>query len=165
MCSDLRNIYQGHLEVGKFMVNQKGIQRSPSELLKRGYSDEELSHIYELGRLFLENGQIKRAESIFTGVSEVAPDFPAAWLGLAYIQIINASYESACRYARIVLQLDPDNVAAMLYLVPCLLSLGDLNSAGTFLGEVGERIENGSVSDPDFVRFYKMQLVRYQGMI
>ena len=147
------------------MSNEKALQRSPSELLKRGYSDEELMHIYELARLFLDNGQLKRAESILIGLSEVAPDFSLAWLGLSYIHIQGKSYESACRFARSVLQIDPESVPAMLYLVPCLLTLGDLNSAGTFLGEVGERIQSGAVNDPNIVRLYKMQLARYEGML
>ena len=138
--------------------------RSPSDILKRGYADEEIQNIYELARVFLEGGQLKRAEAIFSGLTEIAPEFAAAWLGLAYIHIQNKAYESAAQAARTALQQDPEFVEAMLYLVACLLVAGDLNTAGTFLGEVSERVESGSVENPDAVRFFRMQLARYENM-
>jgi len=138
------------------------ILRSPSEVLKRGYSDEEIIHIYELARVFLEGGQLKRAEAIFTGLTEIAPEFAPAWLGLSYIHIQNKSYETATWAARTALQNDPEFIEAMLYLVACLLFAGDFNTAGTFLGEVGERIESGAVDNPEVARFYRMQLARYE---
>ena len=138
------------------------VTRSPSEVIKRGYTDEEILHIYELARVFLESGQLKRAEAIFTGLTEIAPEFAPAWLGLSYIHIQNKAYETATWAARTALQNDAEFIEAMLYLVACLLFAGDFNTAGTFLGEVGERIESGSVDNPDVVRFYQMQLARYE---
>ena len=54
--------------------------RTSGELPKRGYSEEEVSHMYGLARLHLENGNIRGAESIFTGLREIAPDFAPAHL-------------------------------------------------------------------------------------
>jgi hypothetical protein len=51
---------------------------------------------------------------------------------------------------------------AMLYLVAIALTMGDLSTAGTYLGEVREAIEAGTISNQHIVRFYKMQLARYQ---
>lgn len=140
----------------------KGERRSPSEVLKRGYADEEIGHIYELGRLCLENGDIRRAEVILTGVTEIAPEFAPAWLGMAYVHIQNKNYDDAVFAARQALRLDPEFTEALLYLVACLLTIGDHTAAGTYLGEVGEKIESGAVTHPNLVRFYKGQLARYQ---
>lgn len=136
-------------------------RRRPSELLKRGYSEEEIANIYELGRFCLENGDFRRAEVIFKGVTAVAPDFAPAWLGKAYLNTHNKNYDEAVEAARQALRVEPDSVVAMLFLVACLLTVGDLNSAGTYLGEVSECIENTS-AHPNVVRFFKAQLARYQ---
>lgn len=139
--------------------------RSPSEVLKRGYTNQEIDDIYELARIFLESGQLRKAEAILIGLSEIAPDFAPAWLGLSYIQMQNRDYEAAIEAARTALQADSGFVESMLYLVACLLIAGDLNSAGTFLGEVGERIDNGEIQNPEIVRFYRIQLARYELML
>ncbi|WKZ57176.1 MAG: hypothetical protein QY326_00510 [Bdellovibrionota bacterium] len=137
-------------------------KRSPSEVLRRGYSDEEIAHIYELGLFFFENGDIRRGEIIMTGITEVAPDFQPAWLGLSYVQLQAGNYEAATRSAQHALKVDPVSVPAMLLLVACALTTGDATAAGTYLGEIGERIDSGEVSDPDILRFYRGQLARYQ---
>ena len=137
-------------------------RRSPSEILKRGYSDEEINHIYELGRFYLENGDLRRAEAILLGLTEVAPEFSAAWLGMSYIHMQSKNYDPAIYTARQALRVEPNAVEAILFLVTCLLTAGDFNSAGTYLGEVGEMIDSGAVDDPNVVRFYGAQLARYQ---
>ena len=129
---------------------------------KRGYSDEELTHLYELGRFSLENGDIRRAEAILIGVSEIAPSFVPAWLGLCAIHHHNQKYDAALSSARQAIKGDPDSIEAMLYLICSLLTTGDFNSAGSYLGEVGERIEAGRGDNPYLLRFYKAQLARYQ---
>jgi tetratricopeptide (TPR) repeat protein len=135
--------------------------RRPSELLKRGYSDQEIANIYELGRFFLENGDLRRAEEIFNGIVIIAPDFAPAWLGVAYLRIQNRNFDEAVTATKQALRSEPDSLVAMLYLVACLLVVGDFNSAGTYLGEVAERIEGKEVH-PNILRFFKNQLVRYQ---
>jgi len=137
-------------------------KRSPSEILRRGYSDEEIAHLYELGRFFLENGDIRRAEIIITGITEVAPDFAPAWLAMSYIHIQGRNTDGAIFAARQALRVNPGSAEATLFLATCLLTSGDLNSAGTYLGEVGEMIESGSVDDANIVRFYRAQLARFQ---
>ena len=144
------------------MSNEPARKRLASEVLKRGYSDEEVANIYELGRLSLENGNIRRAEAIMSGLVEVAPDFSSAWLGMAYIHIQNRDFEAALQATRQALKVDPNFSPAMLYLVACLLTTGDYSSAGTYLGEIGEMIESGGLDDPSMVRFYRTQLARYQ---
>ncbi len=137
-------------------------ERAAGDLVRRGYSDDELSHIYELGRFSLENGDTRRAETIMVGLNEVAPEFAPAWLGMCCIHTFNKNYDGALHAARQALRADSESVEAMLYLVCCLLSTNDFNSAGSYLGEVGERIEAGAVDNPNILRFYKAQLARYE---
>ncbi len=136
--------------------------RSPSEVLKRGYSDEELAHIYELGRFLLENGDMRRAEIIFTGLTEVAGDFAPAWLGMCCVHMQKNEADLAATAAQQALKADPETIVGLLFLICCQLSARDLNAAGTYLGEVGDKIEGGLVKDPNIIRFYKVQLARYQ---
>jgi tetratricopeptide (TPR) repeat protein len=136
--------------------------RLSSEVLKRGYSDEEVANIYELARFSLENGDYRRAERIADGLVAVAPEFAPAWLCLSFVHLNNKSFDQAISCAQQAQKLDSDSAAALLYLVAGLLGSGDFNSAGTHLGELGERIESGSIDDPATIRFYRAQLARYQ---
>lgn len=133
-----------------------------SDKAKRGYSFQEISNIYELGRFFLENGDIHRGEAIMLGLTHVAPEFMPSWLGLAYVNIHVGNFEQALQASRQAYRLDPDSLVAILFLVSCLMSQGDYNTAGTYLGEVSDKIEGGFVTHPNVIRFYKAQLIRYQ---
>ena len=114
--------------------------RRASDLPRRSYSLEEIVDIYELGRLWLETGQHRRAEAIMTGLNEVAPDFAPAWLGTAFLRGIAGNHESALKAAKSALKYEPESVEAMLYTAAISLTVGDFSTAGTYLGEVGERI-------------------------
>lgn len=133
-----------------------------TSLLKRGYTDDEIDQIYELGRLSLANGNLRTAEGIFEGLTQVAPDYSPAWLGLAYVGIYRGNIDSAVFASRQALRIDPHFPEALLYLASCLMSSGDYNSAGTHLGEVAEQIESGQIDDPSVQRFYRIQLARFQ---
>ena len=133
-----------------------------AELLRKSYSQDELFDIYELGKLWLESGQHRRAEAIMNGLNEVASDFAPAWLGTAFLRSISGNYEGVLNAAKQALRIAPESIEAMLYIVTAALALKDLSTAGTYLGEVGERIEQGGVSNPHVSRFFKMQLARYQ---
>jgi len=143
-------------------VSESPARRSPSEVLKRGYSDEEVAHLYELGRFFLENGDLRRGENVLVGLTEVAPDFAPAWLGVSYLHIQSGDFDAAIYAARQALRVEPNFAEAILFLASCLLTSGDVNTAGTYLGEVGEMIDSGAVEDPNVVRFYRAQLGRYE---
>ena len=137
-------------------------ESSSQNSVRRSYSEDEIANIYELGRLYLESGNIKAAETIMNGLTEVVPEFAPGWLGLAYIHSVNKNHEAANQASRQATRWDPTSVEAQLYLIACSLSVGDYNSAGTYLGEVGERIDSGAVDSPNIIRFYKAQLARYQ---
>ena len=130
--------------------------------VRRAYSEDEITQIYELARLMIESGQLKKAEAIFNGVNEVAPDFCPGWLGSCYLHFLKEDYESATSCAKRAHESDSDNVEAMLYLVICYLATGDKHAAGTYLGEINERAEQGRVESSDAMRLFKMQLARFQ---
>lgn len=136
--------------------------RGKSDVSKRGYSTSEVADIYRLGKLFLETGQLKRAEGLFAGLNEVAPTFAPAWLGTAYIRSQRGEYDEALAATKSALKAQSDMTEAMLYLVALSLTVGDLSTAGTYLGEVREAIESGTVSNQHASRFFRMQLARYQ---
>lgn len=136
--------------------------RKKSDPSRRGYSNEEVADIYRLGKLWLETGQHKRAEAVLHGLNDVAPDFAPAWLGTAFLKAQEGEYQDALQASMNALRAAPEMVEAMLYVVATSLTLGDLSTAGTYLGEVGDAIESGKVVNQHAVRFYKMQLARYQ---
>jgi tetratricopeptide (TPR) repeat protein len=137
-------------------------KRPMAELIKRSYSEDEISSIYELGRFCLENGELRKAETIFSGLTEVAPDFAPAWLGAAYVNVHAKDWDAAIAASRQALRVDPKCAEALLFLAACLLSANDFNAAGTFLGEFGDLVAAGTVDNPAALRFYKAQLARYQ---
>lgn len=139
-----------------------GNETSTSVGARSSYSREEILDIYALGRLWIESGQVKRAEILLHGLNVVAPDFAPGWLGTALVQGTLGNFESARQAAQRALRIEPESAEAMLYVAVTSMGLGDLGAAGTLLGEVGELIESRRVSDPNVVRLYKMQVARYQ---
>lgn len=131
------------------------------DLRRRGYSTEEVDTIYELGKLYLAGGNIQAAENIMQGLISVMPDYLPGWLALSYIHGINHNHDSALFAARQAVRIDATSTEAQLFLIACLLTVGDYNAAGTYLGEVNDKVENGSVDNAYHVRFFKAQLVRY----
>ncbi len=136
--------------------------RKQGDVLRRNYSDNEVADIFKLGKLWLETGHTKRAEAIMAGLNEVAPEFAPAWLATALLRAVGGNYEGALQAANLALKANSESAEAMLYIVALTLTLGDAATAGTYLGEVGEMIEQGKVGSQHVTRFYKMQLARYQ---
>lgn len=136
--------------------------KTSSDIVRKSYGDEEINHIYELARFHLENGAIKLAEPIFKGLVEVRPDFAPGWLGMSYVRLMEGDFDHGLQCAQRAHKAQPESVEALLLQVTCLLSLDDLNGAGTLLGEVGDRVDGGEISQPHILRFYRAQLARYQ---
>jgi predicted Zn-dependent protease len=132
-----------------------------ADALRASYSKEEQLDIYALAKMCLETGHGKRAEVILKGLTTVVPDFLPAWLALSVAQAALGNLEAAHEAARHALKLQSDSPAGMILLVTTALSIGDQSTAGTYLGELKEVIEQGVVNDPNIVRLFKMQMVRY----
>ena len=137
-------------------------QRLP-EKIKNAYSADEITHLYALGRFFIENGNLVGAEWIFKGISEIAPQSALGWLGLTYLALFNQEYDKALEIARKAVKTNEHLVNCLVAEATTLLSLEDIATAGTVLGELGERAEQGELQEPNLLRFYRAQLVRYQG--
>ncbi|MEY4701401.1 MAG: hypothetical protein RL326_1588 [Pseudomonadota bacterium] len=134
---------------------RKSTQRS-------SYSADEIVDIYALGKMWLETGQVRKAEVIMQGLNCVAPDFLPGWLGMSVVQSTLGNIEAALAAAQRALKIDPQSTQAMLCVVVASLNVNDMSTAGTLLGEVGELIDAQRVTDPNVTRLYKMQLARYQ---
>lgn len=128
---------------------------------RASYSKDEQNDIYALAKMCLETGHTRRAEVILKGLTTVAPDFLPGWLALSVAQATLGNSEAANDSARRALKLQSDSPAGMIFLVTTALTLGDQSTAGTYLGELNDVIEQGIVNDPNIVRLFKMQMVRY----
>lgn len=133
----------------------------PSEYQRTNYSKEELLDIFALVKMWLETGQLKRAEVVVRGLTSVAPEFVPGWLASSVVESSLGNIEAALQAARRALKLQPDSAAAMMLIITTALTLGDLTTAGTYLGEVGDMVSEGRVSDPNALRLFKMQMARY----
>lgn len=138
---------------------------SPSSppLPRASYSQEEILDIYALGRMWLETGQLRRAEVVMHGLNMVAPEFVPGWLGTAFVQGALGKIDAMREVARKVLRLEPESAEGMMFLVMAALTSHDVTTAGTFLGEIGDLIDQGKAKDPNLIRLFKMQMARYQG--
>jgi hypothetical protein len=125
------------------------------------YSSDEIAHIYELGRLFLENGYLQKGEAVMDGLTQVAPTFYPGWLALSYVRLVNGELEGALECARQAERSEPDRPEVLIYLVITFLAVGDFNGSGTYLGEIRELIEEGVITNPLIKRLYEAQLLRY----
>ncbi len=139
-----------------------GLIKRQVEVSRGAYTEEEIADFYELGKLWLESGYHRKAESIMSGLNEVAPQFAPAWLGTTVIRALEKDFDGAMRAAKQALRVDPENLEALLYMATLALTLRDYTTAGTFLGEVSDGIEQGRAKSPHVARFFKMQLARYQ---
>ena len=132
------------------------------ETLKRNYSVEEVDNIYELARFSIENGDMIRAEVILAGLVQAAPYYAPAWLAMSFIHAQAQAVDQAIDAARKALKAEPAMVEAELFLAAYLMTAGDYNAAGTLLGEVNEKIEAGQVDNPGIVRFFRIQMARFE---
>lgn len=125
------------------------------------YSKDELSDIYALSKMWLESGQLKKAGALARGLTSVAPDFVPGWLVMSVVESSMGNVEAALNAARKALKLQPDCAQAMMLIVTTSLTLGDISTAGTYLGEVGDLVEQEKIADPNLLRLFKMQMARY----
>jgi predicted Zn-dependent protease len=133
-----------------------------TEGLRSSYSKEELVDMYALAKMFLETGQIKRAEVIAQGLTLVAPEFVPGWLALSVVSASLGNVEASLEAARKALKYQPDSASAMMLIATTAMTTGDVGTAGTYLGEIKELVDQGSISDPNLLRLYRMQMARYE---
>lgn len=138
------------------------IVKSDSDIIRKSYTDEEITLIYELGRLSFETGNHRRAELLARGLIEVAPDFIPSYLLLAIVLSFAKSYDAANDLLQTVLRLNEDNLEAQLLAASICLTQRNYTMAGTMLGEASERIKSASNVAPSLRKFYQIQLARFE---
>jgi tetratricopeptide (TPR) repeat protein len=130
------------------------------DLAKGGYSQDEILSLYALGKLFVESGDLRNAETIFRGLTAVEPSFVSAWIALAYVALHRQNFEEAIYASRHALRMDQDRTEALIFLVSAFLELGDRTAAGTHLGELRDHVEAGRVEHPRMKRLFHALMVR-----
>lgn len=142
-------------------------KRRPSEVLRRGYSNEEIENIYALGRAYIISAKFGSAEKLFKGLSILAPDYVYGHLGLAYCQLLKAGgnqelLKKVLLTTKQALRIDPRNQHALIFHIIILLSISEFKSAGSYLGELGEQVESGKSLDADVQKFFNSQKLRFK---
>lgn len=137
--------------------------RSDSELVRKSYTDDEVTLIYELARLSFETGNHRRAETLARGLIAVAPDFIPSYLVLAAVLAFAKSYDQASDFIQSALRLNENSLEAQLLAASIYLTQGNLTMAGTMLGEASERVKQGADIAPALRDFYEIQLARFEG--
>jgi Flp pilus assembly protein TadD len=131
--------------------------------MRVSYSNEEQLDIYALAKMSIETGQLKRAELILRGLTTVAPEFLPGWLGLSVVKSSLGEFEPALEAAKQAVRVQNDSPAGLILVVVNALTLGDRSTAGTYLGELKDMIDQGIIVEPNIIRLFKMQMVRYHG--
>jgi hypothetical protein len=144
------------------MKSQSTLAHLRSEVLKKGYSLEQIESIYALGQLYLETGNLRQASVIFDGLIHLVPNLAPASIGQAIIALFERDFMQGAAAARRASESDSQVAEATLLLVIAMFGLGDYNSAGTYLGEIREAMESGIEFDKNVVRVYRMLLARYR---
>lgn len=130
--------------------------------IKKKYSNEELNSIYSLGLAFIENGDVIKARNIFEGLIIVDNTYLPGFMGMIYLEIESQNFLDASKLCQKALKINPGSYEVMLMYATCLLSLGDNNKAGTYLGEIADALQEGRIDNYDIVRYYRSQLIRYK---
>jgi tetratricopeptide (TPR) repeat protein len=138
------------------------VPRSEGELLRKSYTDDEVTLIYELARLSFESGNQRRAEALARGLVAVAPDFIPSYILLATVLAFSKAYEQATDMVQAALRLNENCVEAYLLGSSVYLSQANFTMAGTMLGEAEERIKQAPDISPALKSFYSVQLARFE---
>lgn len=144
-------------------LNTNAITKTDSELVRKNYTDEEITLIYELARLSFESGNHRRAEILARGLIAVAPDFIPSYIVLAMVLAFSKIYDQANDLLQTVLRLNEHSLEAQLLAASIYLTQGNYTMAGTMLGEAAEQIKFASDVAPSLKSFYQIQLARFEG--
>jgi len=129
---------------------------------KYSYAEEEIHSIYDLVILSIEAGEIQRAMILAQGLCVIAPKFAPAFLVLSYVHCLNSEFQDAYEASTKAYRLASEDPSVALFFATTALMVGDAQSAGTVLGEVGEMIEGNVLTSPNITRLFKLQLARFQ---
>ncbi len=83
----------------------------------------------EQSQVYLESGQLSRAEEILTDLIHDQPDFAEAWNRRAVLYYLQKQYRKSLMDCRQVLDLNPIHFGALHGLGLCHAALGDYSAA------------------------------------
>lgn len=116
------------------------------------YSSEELSAIYELGRVYFEMGYFVPAERIFAGLAAVDAEQIPARLALGLIKLEQGLVNEAVVQFRLALEAGGYELETKLALGACFISAGETQRVQSILAEVGPRLDAGASARDDSAR-------------
>ena len=103
-----------------------------------GYSREELTSMYELGRLYYEMGYVAPAERMFAGLAGIDGNATASRIGLGLLKLERGAFQEATAHFRSALQAGTYVVSAKIGLVLAFIGLQEFARARSLLSEVGK---------------------------
>nr|CAG4643859.1 EOG090X0439 [Lepidurus arcticus] len=97
-----------------------------------------------LGRCYLQNGDVRKAQKAFSHASTLRLQTPAnninAHVDAAYIAMAQNAYTDACKQFELALQIEPENPMLLNNLSVCMLYTGRMKEAVVLLEEaIGKR--------------------------
>lgn len=102
------------------------------------YSNEALTGIFELGRMYYETGFFAPAERIFAGLVSVDNGFTPSKLGLGLVKLDLGLYNEASTLFRQCIEDRSFDRSAKIALAICFIAQGELKRAQSLLVEVAE---------------------------
>ena len=119
------------------------------------YSAEELSAIYELGRLYYEMGYLPSAERIFNGICAVSNSFPCARLALGLIKIERGLSEEAVRDIRLAMPYPQCEIEAKVALCASFIAGGERQRAQSLIRELRRSFDTSPISNGEVSRLFE----------
>lgn len=147
-----------------FLDNNLPHLRSERGVIKHGYSLQELTALYDIGRSLILSGELAKAELIANGLGVVGVDFSHGWLLQAYVAMMREDFDRSIFCARQALRVEPKLPEALLILVISYFNLQDFQTGGTYLGEVADLLSTTDLT-PDIRKIYETQVIRFQKRI
>ena len=128
--------------------------------MENTYSNEELSSLYELGRLYFEMGYFAPAERVFNGLCAVGEGRTPARLGLGLVKLERVLYQEATIQFRNALQLTSSSLQAKLGLCAAFIAIGEISRARTILAEIAKSAELNEQTDAEIRRLFEAFVIR-----
>jgi predicted Zn-dependent protease len=121
------------------------------------YSSEELTAIYELGKMYFEMGYFVPAERIFAGLvaADRSTQLLPARLGLGLVKLEQGLVNEAAVEFRAALETGAYPTETKISLAATFVSSGELPRAQSMLVEIGKSLEAGEKISSNCQRLYQ----------
>ena len=127
------------------------------------YTNEELTAIYELGRVYFEMGYFAPAERIFSGLSVVDEGRSLSRLGLGLIKLERGLYQEAVTHFRAALESGSSEIQAKLGLCASFIAMDQVPRAQSILREISQAMQSGQPVEGEVKRLFEAFAIRCRG--